>query len=183
MKSSFVAYALVLSLIACTSEKTDGGGTAGSGSKVADASGKPPGKTPADTKPVAAKPPAGATPATAKQPAAKEPSPIDKFAHVDAAGAAKLITDEATLVILDVRTPNEFRRGHLKGALNMDITMSSFQKKIADLDKKAHYLVHCQSGTRSTSALHKLAKLDFVKVTHLDGGIAAWMKAGNPVEK
>lgn len=183
MKSSFVAYALVLSLIACTSEQTAGGGAAGSGSKAADELGNPPGKTPANAKPVAAKTPAGTTPAVAKPPAAAKPSPIDKFAHVDAAGAAKLIADEAALVILDVRMPNEFRRGHLKGALNLDITMSSFKKKIAALDKKAHYLVHCQSGKRSTSALHKLAKADFVKVTHLDGGIAAWTQAGNPVEK
>jgi len=136
----------------------------------------------ATSRPSAPKTPKPATPA-AKEPEVSKPSPIDKFAHVDAAGALKLTADEAALVILDVRTPYEFRGGHLKGAINVDITMSSFQKKIEAMDAKAHYLVYCQSGKRSTSALHKLAACDFVKVTHLDGGFADWAKAGNPVEK
>ena len=177
MKSLVVAYSLALSLLACTSETP---AKVSAAEEDAAALGNPPPGKPT-SKPAAPKSAKAATPAAAEE--AAKPSPIDKYAHVDAAGAAKLIADEAALVILDVRTPNEFRRGHLKGAINVDITMSSFQKKIAAMDTKAHYLVHCQSGKRSTSAMHKLAACDFVKVTHLDGGYADWVKAGNPVEK
>ena len=53
----------------------------------------------------------------------------------------------------------EYKLGHIKGAVNLDILVSTFQTKIKALDKKAHYLVHCQSGKRSTSAALSPTKL------------------------
>ncbi len=114
---------------------------------------------------------------------AEVPKPTDKYAHVDAAGAAKLIAATPDLKIIDVRTPREFAAEHLKGAVNIDILVSGFDAAIGKLDKKVHYLVHCKSGGRSTSALNKFAKLGFENVTHLDGGMQAWLAADQPVDK
>ena len=184
MKFPVVSYALVLFFLACTAEDSaKGGGTGSSG-----AAGKPTSQPSVSKNPDAeagtAKPKVPAVEAGVEVPKPEpQPSPIDKYAHVDAEGAAKLLAADPAIKILDVRTSREFKGGHLKGAMNVDILVSSFEKKIAVMDKGTHYLVHCQSGKRSTSALHKFAKLGFDKVTHLDGGFAAWSKADQPVEK
>ena len=184
MKFPVVSYALVLFFVACAAEEpAKGGGTGPSGAvgkpTLQPSASKNPATEVATAKPIVTAAEAGVgTPEPEAQ-----PSPIDKYAHVDAEGAAKLLVAEPAIKILDVRTSREFKRGHLKGAMNIDILVSSFEKKVAAMDKGTHYLVHCQSGKRSTSALHKFAKLGFDKVTHLDGGFAAWSKAEQPVEK
>ena len=102
--------------------------------------------------------------------------------HVDPAGAEKLI-QEKRVVVLDIRTPAEFEAGHIAGAINLNFNDAEFSRKLDQLDKSRTYLVHCASGRRSTSSLETLRKLKFKSVVHLDGGLRAWEKAGNPVEK
>lgn len=106
----------------------------------------------------------------------------DKIKHVDAAGAAKLIA-EGKVTIIDVRTSDEFSEGHLKEAKNIDIMSKDFASKLGELDKSKPVLVHCQAGGRSTRALPTLEKLGFTDITHLDGGMNDWLKAGQPVVK
>ena len=106
----------------------------------------------------------------------------DPAKHVDAEGAAKLIS-EGKVVIVDVRSKEEFGDGHLKGALNIDILESDFEAKLGKLDKNKPVLVHCQAGGRSTRSLPVFEKLGFTQVFHLDGGYGGWVEAGKPVEK
>lgn len=106
----------------------------------------------------------------------------DPVRHVEAAAAAKLIA-EGKIVIIDVRTAEEFKEGHLHGAKNIDFMSEDFASQLAKLDRNKPTLVHCQGGGRSTRALPAFAKLGFTEVIHLDGGIAGWEKAGQPVEK
>jgi rhodanese-related sulfurtransferase len=105
-----------------------------------------------------------------------------KIEHVDAAGAAKLVTDKK-VVVLDIRTPKEYQAGHIAGAKNLDFYERDFAQKLATLDKATPYLVHCAAGGRSTKSLDQFKKLGFKSVVHLDGGFKAWEKAGQPVEK
>jgi rhodanese-related sulfurtransferase len=105
-----------------------------------------------------------------------------KIEHVDAEGAAKLIADKKA-VVLDIRTPDEFKAGHIAGAKLIDFRAADFEKKLGELDKVKTYLVHCGSGGRSTRALETFKKLGFQSVVHFDGGFKAWEKAGQPVEK
>ncbi len=65
-----------------------------------------------------------------------------KVENVDAASAAKLIADNDGVIILDIRTPDEFQRGHLKGAVNIDYLAEDYAEKLAELDKEKIYLVH-----------------------------------------
>jgi len=95
---------------------------------------------------------------------------------------ARMAADPQT-VILDVRTPTEFKAGHLSGALNLDVNAPDFPEKVALLDKSKTYLVHCASGVRSVKACEKLSRLDFPKLYNLTGGFKAWAQAGKPVEK
>src|SRR5882762_4954648 len=72
----------------------------------------------------------------------------------------KLRTNK-TSVILDVRTPSEFARGHIPGAVNIDWNAKNFTENVAALDKSHTYLVHCASGVRSAKAFEKMGKLNF----------------------
>lgn len=112
----------------------------------------------------------------------------DGVKHVDAAAAKKLIDEsagskDAKLVVLDIRTPEEFKAGHIAGAKNVDFLAKDFAEKAGALDKNATFLVHCQSGGRSTRSLETLRKLGFKSIVHMDGGFSGWKKAGLPVEK
>jgi Rhodanese-related sulfurtransferase len=102
--------------------------------------------------------------------------------HVDARSAQRLLS-QTNLVILDVRTPEEFKSFHIAGATNIDFHGSNFEQRINSLDKSKSYLVHCASGGRSGQSLKYFQKHDFQSIYHLDGGINAWKNAGLPVEK
>jgi phage shock protein E len=95
---------------------------------------------------------------------------------------AKLAADKKN-VILDVRTSQEFKAGHLPGAVNLDVNSPDFKAKVAELDKGKVYLVHCAAGVRSTKACDILDQLEFPKLYNLTGGLKAWVSAGQPVEK
>lgn len=101
--------------------------------------------------------------------------------HINAQQAQKLIANKK-VVVLDIRTPEEFAAGHIAGATNINFRAADFEKAIAALDKNQTYVLHCASGNRSTQSLPTFSKLEFKSVCHLDGGIKAWQKAKLPVE-
>jgi rhodanese-related sulfurtransferase len=86
-------------------------------------------------------------------------------------------------VILDVRTPAEFARGHIPGAVNLDYNAPDFAKKVGELDKNKTYLVHCAAGVRSAKACTLMEKGEFKHLVNLEPGMRGWEKAGKPVEK
>jgi len=103
--------------------------------------------------------------------------------HVEAESAAKLLKERPEVVVLDIRTPDEFKTGHIAGAKNIDFNSANFAKELEKLDKSKTYLVHCASGRRSTKSLETFKDLKFQSICHLDGGIKGWQKAGQPVTK
>src|SRR5206468_12670432 len=86
-------------------------------------------------------------------------------------------------VVLDVRSPEEFAKGHVPGAVNLDINAPGFTQKAAQFDKSKTILVNCHAGSRGAIASAQLAKLGFKTVCNLDGGLDAWEKAGHQPEK
>lgn len=85
-------------------------------------------------------------------------------------------------LLLDVRTPQEFEERHLANALNININGDDFEGQIEKLDKNKTVFVYCLSGARSTTAAGILAKKGFKNIYNLEGGILAWVNAGNPIE-
>lgn len=97
--------------------------------------------------------------------------------------AAKAMSESPGLIILDVRTPNEFSQGRIKGAVNIDFYAKDFTEQLDKLDKDEPYLVYCRSGRRSGVTTEAMVKLGFTDIRHLIGGIQAWNKAGLPLEQ
>jgi rhodanese-related sulfurtransferase len=107
----------------------------------------------------------------------------DGAIHVNAVAAAKLV-EEKKVVVLDVRTADEFKDGHIEGAQNLDFLKSGeFKAQIEKLDKTKTYLVHCQAGGRSGKSLKIFKELGFENVYHMDDGFGGWEDAKLPVTK
>jgi len=87
------------------------------------------------------------------------------------------------LLILDVRTPEEFAAGHVPGAVNIPHTQIAEHldevRKAGDVD----VVVYCRSGRRAGSAERVLRENGFDKLLHLQGDMLDWMAKGRPVEK
>lgn len=87
---------------------------------------------------------------------------------------------DTTAIILDVRTPEEYKEEHLDGAQQLDFLNSeAFDEGIKRLDKSHTYYVYCRSGKRSHHACIKMQKQGF-KVFDMEGGILNWKKLGMP---
>lgn len=82
--------------------------------------------------------------------------------------------------VIDVRTPEEFSKGHLIDALNFNWNGQYFDQQIANLDKSKPVFVYCLSGGRSSSAAKKMRSSGFTTVYELDGGIMKWRGANLP---
>lgn len=85
--------------------------------------------------------------------------------------------------LLDVRTAEEFKTGHLKNALQANYNNSKeFIDRTQHLDKNKPVYVYCLSGVRSDYALSLLREKGFTQLYHLKGGINAWKQNNKPVE-
>jgi rhodanese-related sulfurtransferase len=87
------------------------------------------------------------------------------------------------IIVLDVRTPQEYESAHIEGAILIDIQNPDFAQRIAQLDKSAHYAVYCRSGNRSSYACQDLSELGITKIEHLEHGIMAWIDKNYPVNQ
>lgn len=94
-----------------------------------------------------------------------------------------MATPENKTIILDVRTPEEFAQGHIKGAINIshDQIKKNLSKIIANKDKTV--VVHCRSGRRAVSVENVLRTAGFSNLRHLVGDMNGWKAAGLPLEK
>ena len=97
--------------------------------------------------------------------------------------AERIEKKDADIVVLDVRTPQEFASGHVPGALN--IPHDQLPNRIAELigAKDKDIVVYCRSGKRAARAQQTLAEHGFERVLHLDGDILKWEEEKRPVEK
>jgi rhodanese-related sulfurtransferase/enamine deaminase RidA (YjgF/YER057c/UK114 family) len=86
------------------------------------------------------------------------------------------------VVVLDVRTPDEFAEGHVPGAANVNLQDKTFADKVAQLDKSKTYVVYCQAGGRAGRACTKMKDMGF-NVLDFAGSMNEWNKANKPVEK
>lgn len=101
---------------------------------------------------------------------------VEKFAR---------LASEKGVVVLDVRTAEEFAGGHLKGAENVDVNDKDFVSKVEKLiqDKNTKVAVYCRSGRCSANACKMLLAAGYKNLYNLEGGILDWQKAGKEVVK
>ena len=104
------------------------------------------------------------------------------FENTDVQGFAELVRD-SNVVVLDVRTADEFAEGHIERAVNIDYKKDDFMDRAkATLPTGKTIAIYCRSGRRSANAASMLAPEGYVLV-NLKGGIIDWQNAGMPVVK
>jgi rhodanese-related sulfurtransferase len=87
----------------------------------------------------------------------------------------KSLSKDTSVVILDVRTTEEYSKGHIAKSKNIDVLQAeSFEEQIAALSKDKTYLLYCRSGKRSATALNIMKQKGFTSVKHLKNGITGW---------
>ena len=94
--------------------------------------------------------------------------------NLSATEFADKIKELPNATLIDVRTPDEFSKGHLANANNYDWNGTEFDNQIAPLDKSEPVFVYCLSGGRSSSAANKMRSDGFTQVYEMDGGIMKW---------
>ncbi|TPE46241.1 rhodanese-like domain-containing protein [Pontibacter mangrovi] len=96
--------------------------------------------------------------------------------------AKTLLEQEKDLVVLDVRTPEEYTAGHLANARLMNFYDADFTQQLKTLDPSKTYLVYCAVGGRSRQAVQQMQQLGFKLVFDATEGYGALQAAGVPVE-
>jgi len=100
--------------------------------------------------------------------------------------ANKLIEENienTKFIILDVRTGEEYKAGHIENSINIDYNSPKFKENISNLDKEKIYLTYCRSGRRSSNSAVIMEELGFENIYMIEGGIVAWDKAGLPIKE
>jgi len=83
-------------------------------------------------------------------------------------------TENPNFIIIDIRTPEEYKSGHLADAIIMDYYENTFEKEIDQLDKEKIYLIYCRTGRRTGLAMEIMKDLNFFNVYNMLGGITQW---------
>ncbi|XP_060194117.1 thiosulfate sulfurtransferase 18-like [Lycium barbarum] len=94
---------------------------------------------------------------------------------------------------LDVRTEEEFKKGHVENSLNIPYMLNTPQGRVKNskftvqvssaCDKEDKLIVGCQSGVRSLYATTDLLTAEFKHVSNMGGGYVAWLDNGFAVNK
>lgn len=84
-------------------------------------------------------------------------------------------------MLIDVRTPREWKDGHIRNAKHVDVSGDDFASKVGGFSREGKYVLYCLSGGRSGYALSVMRGMGFHHVSHIRGGIGAWKSAGLPV--
>lgn len=106
-----------------------------------------------------------------------------KLTKLNASEFSEKIKTLENASLIDVRTSDEFKNGHLLNAVNIDWYNNDFVNQLAALDKNAPVLIYCHSGSRSSSAAAKMIKEGFTEIYELRGGISEWNANGYSVVK
>jgi rhodanese-related sulfurtransferase len=95
---------------------------------------------------------------------------------ITAETAFKKLQDDRTAVLVDVRTPSEFRSQHIHGSINLPL--ESFKADKLPFKRETAIHVICQSGGRSAKFCDKLQDNGYLSVYDVDGGVDAWKASG-----
>ena len=99
--------------------------------------------------------------------------------NVNASQASKLVGEKANLLLLDVRTPQEYFQMRLEGAVLIPI--DQFERRLREVPRDRPVLIYCAVGSRSSMVANYLARLGYPEVYNLKGGIYAWQMRRYPV--
>ncbi len=100
--------------------------------------------------------------------------------NIEPGGAPEWLRKHRSVVVLDVREPEEYAGGHVPNAIS--VPQADLATRLDQVPRDQDLLVVCEGGTRSLRAAKFLKQVGYENVTNLLGGTSGWRDAGNPVE-
>ncbi|MBF0215836.1 MAG: MBL fold metallo-hydrolase [Candidatus Omnitrophica bacterium] len=101
--------------------------------------------------------------------------------HIRQIDVHELYRNHKTVQVLDVRSPLEWKSGHIPNAKH--IYLPDLPKHMGELDKKVPVATYCNTGYRASIASSLLKQAGFLDVKNVPGSWKAWIKAELPIEK
>ena len=90
---------------------------------------------------------------------------------------------DPSMIVLDVRTPEEFAAGHIPGAVNIPYThLPARISELPDAGEK-DIVIYCTVGIRAERGAERLRENGFTRLLHLDGDMQAWQEKKRPEAK
>ncbi len=102
------------------------------------------------------------------------------YGDISVEESRRLIKENPSLVVVDVRTPSEYKSSHIEGSVNFCYSCDP-SSLLNNLRNDQVILVYCETGVRSSLALGFLKDNGYIKVYNMIGGITAWKTAGYPI--
>jgi rhodanese-related sulfurtransferase len=106
-------------------------------------------------------------------------SPVE----VNSTEVSAMLKRDKNIIVLDVRTAEEFSEGHVQGAINMDMHQPGILDNINKLEKNATYIVYCRTKNRSGIVVNNMLQNGFKNIYQMMDGIIGWNQSGLPVVK
>jgi rhodanese-related sulfurtransferase len=104
---------------------------------------------------------------------------IQEISPQDAASALK----RGDALLIDVRDPNEWQKGHIPGAKNFSRGTVELEIEEAAPDLSTPIITHCGGGGRSALVAESLQRMGYKNVRSMAGGFKAWKAAGLPATR
>lgn len=95
----------------------------------------------------------------------------------------RISKNAASLIVLDVRTPEEFAAGHILGAVNIPYTHLPARASELPYAADKDIVLYCTIGVRAEKAAQRLGENGYTRLLHLDGDMRKWPENKRPVEK
>jgi rhodanese-related sulfurtransferase len=104
--------------------------------------------------------------------------PLSSHAEISVVEAERQVAS-GDAVLIDVREPDEWRQGHIPGA--MSIPLAQLGARLSVLPRDRDIVLICRSGNRSGVAQDLLARAGFERAINVRGGMIVWQRHGLPV--
>lgn len=101
--------------------------------------------------------------------------------NITSVQARELVTKNKNVVLVDVRTPEEFRQARLHGAIL--IPLAELERRVKEIPRNRPLLVYCSVGARSASAAGVLSARGYNEVYQMSDGLVGWYRNGYPIER
>jgi rhodanese-related sulfurtransferase len=98
-------------------------------------------------------------------------------------GEAVLLMNHQDAVVIDLREPNEYSKGHILNALNIPFSTLKERQPQIDKYKNQPVILYCKGGTQGPTAAAQLKDAGFTQARYLKNGLFAWSADNLPLEK
>jgi rhodanese-related sulfurtransferase len=104
---------------------------------------------------------------------------VSSVPQVDAFELYEQISEDKNLLLVDVRSPQEYQYdGHIEGSRLLPLQV--LMQRVEELPRDQPIIFVCRSGNRSLVACEQLSQLGFTNVKNFRGGMISWKRAGLP---